>query len=205
MAIFESVLMMISTYKKSLLKDLQVSPQHFNIIFATLTMVQCFSVQCQDKIYNTFRNNTLAFISIPIFISFILVGFITTLKLNKIIIIIAVIVVFFIHHFLRCSYWVLQNRYITNFTNYNIRDKILSVSQLIKGVVRIIILFLGRVLLEYYSTSEAYIIIGVFGIVLILLVLAYMKSRIGLSAEEYDKKDIEYVKNKVLYKEELCN
>lgn len=193
-AVFVGVLMMISTYEKSLLKDLQVSPQYFGIIFAILTIVQCFAVQYQDKIHNTFKNKTLAFLSIPMFVSFILVGIVTTMKLNNIIIIVTVILGFFVQHFLRAPYWVLQNRYVTNFTNSKIRTKILSATELIEGLGRIVISFLGGLLLEYYNTSQAYIIIGIIGLVLIVLILAYMKSRIGLSAEEYDKKDIEYEK-----------
>ena len=81
-SIFVGVLMMISTYEKSLLTDLQVAPQYFGMIFAILTLVQCFSVRYQDKIHNTFKNKTLAFISVPIFLSFIITGIVANLDLN---------------------------------------------------------------------------------------------------------------------------
>ena len=42
-SLFVVVLMMISTYEKSLLTDLHISPEYFGIIFAVLTLVQCFS------------------------------------------------------------------------------------------------------------------------------------------------------------------
>lgn len=122
-SIFVGVLMMISTYEKSLLTDLQVAPQYFGIIFAILTLVQCFSVRYQDKIHNTFKNKTLSFISIAIFLSFIIAGIIGSLNLNFYFRIIVVMFVFFIHHFFRGPYWVLEDRYVTNFTNSNIRAK----------------------------------------------------------------------------------
>lgn len=101
---------------------------------------------------------------------------------------------FVMHHFFRAPYWVLQSRYVTNFTNSNIRAKILSASNLIQGLGRILMSFLGGLLLEFYSTSEAYLIIGIVGLIVILLVLKYMKKKIGLSPDEYDKVYIEYIK-----------
>ncbi len=52
-SIFGGILMMISTYKKSLLTDLKISPHYFGIIFAILTLIQSFSVMYQNKIHNT--------------------------------------------------------------------------------------------------------------------------------------------------------
>lgn len=193
--VYVGVIMTISTYEKSLLKELNVSAQYFGIIFALLSIVQCFSVQYQDKIHKTFRNKTLAFLSLPMFISFILVGVVSFMEINIIINIIIVMIGFFVQHFLRAPYWVLENRYITNFTTSNIRTKILSISRLIKGIGRIIISFFAGLLLEYYTTSQSYIIFGVVAFVIMSLVLIYMKSRVGLSPEKYDKEDIEYLKD----------
>jgi len=57
-----------------------------------------------------------------------------------------------------------------------------------------IITFLAGLLLEYFTTSQAYLIIGIVGFMIMLFVLNYMKNRVGLDPEEYDKKDIEYTK-----------
>lgn len=191
-SIFSGVLMMISTYEKSLLTDLKVDPQYFGIIFAILTLVQSFSIICQDKIHNTFKNKTLAVLSIPIFLSFILIGMVVNLKLKFSVTILIVMFAFFVQHFLRGPYWVLEDRYVTNFTNENIRAKILSYSNLIKNIVQMGISFLGGLLLEFYTTATSYLIIGCFGLIIILLVLNYMKKRVGLNPEQYDKEDIAF-------------
>lgn len=193
-AIFGGLLMTLSTYEKGLLKDIQVPSQYFGIIFALLTLVQCFSVKYQDKIHNIFRNRTLTFISIPICISLIVVGAVTTISPNNVIVIVTIILAFFVQHFLRAPYWVLENRYVTNFTNDDNRAKVLSSARLVYGFGRIVITFLAGLLLEYYCTSQAYIVLGIVSLVLILLTLTYMNSRIGLSPEKYDKSDIEYIK-----------
>lgn len=195
MSIFVGVLMMISTYEKSLLKDLNVSAQYFGIIFAMLTMVQCFAVQFQAKIHNRFRNKTLSFLSIPVFVSFIIIGVVGHLQFNRMAQITIILLMFALQHFLRSPYWTLENKYITNFTTPNIRIKILSASKFMKRIARMTVSFLAGLLLEYYTTSQAYFIIGAVGLVLMLLILTYMNKRVGLKPEEYDKSDIQYAEN----------
>lgn len=99
-SIFVGVLMMISTYEKGLLTDLKIPSQYFGIIFAILTLVQSFSIMYQNKMHNTFKNRTLAFISVPIFLSFITAGIISNLDLNFSFKITIITFAFFIHHFL---------------------------------------------------------------------------------------------------------
>lgn len=192
-SVYVGVLMMIGTYEKSLLKDFNVSAKYFGIIFALLSIVQCISVKFQGEIHEKFRNKTLAFLSVPMFCSFIIVGFVTYFNFNNVITIIVIILAFVIQHFLRAPYWVLENRYLTNFTTVDIRTKLISTARIIKEMGKIVISFLAGVLLEYYTTSESYIIIGIVGLITIVFILIYMKSRFGLSPEEYDKKDIEYL------------
>lgn len=52
---------------------------------------------------------------------------------------------------------------------------------------------LASFLLKYASTSYVFVIIGAVSTIAFIFVLSYMKSRVGLKPEEYDKKDIEYV------------
>ena len=134
--------------------------------------------------------------SIPVFVSFIVIGMITGFGKNRMVTIIVVFSMFCVQHFLRAPYWTLENKYMTNFTNPAIRVKILSASKFVQRVARMAISFLAGLLLEYYSTSEAYFIIGTVGLLTILLVLNYMKKRIGLAPEEYDRQDIEYMVSK---------
>lgn len=193
-SIFVGILMMLSTYEKSLLIDLQIPSEYFGIIFAFMTLVQCIAVPYQAKLHHSFKNRTLTFLSIPIFFSFILIGIVSSLTTNTSLILVTALIAFSIQHFLRSPYWVLQNKYLTNFTTADIRAKVFSACGFVEGIGRMIVMFLGGLLLEYYSTSQAYFILGVFGFIVILLVLAYMKKRFGLQPEEYEKKDIEYEK-----------
>ena len=95
MSLFVGILMMISTYEKSLLKDLNVKPQYFGIIFAILTLVQCFAVQFQDRIHRKFSNKTLAFLSIPVFVSFIVIGMVVGFWENRMVTILVIIYILY--------------------------------------------------------------------------------------------------------------
>jgi len=192
MAIFGGTVIMVGTYERSLLVDLQVAPQYFGIIFAVLTIISAFSAKCQDKLHNKFKNKTLAAVSIPVFISFVLIGAITILDVNYTITMIVVLICFSIHHFFRAPYWTLNKRYSINFTNSDIRTSVLSAGELIEGIGTSIIFLLAGLLLEYYDTNMAYLIIGIAGTIVMLLALRYMKPRLGLNPREYNKEEIEH-------------
>lgn len=195
-SLFVGVLMMISTYENSLLSDLNVQPQSFGIIFAVLILVQCVGVQYQDKIHKMFKNKTLAFLTIPIFVSFMVIGVVVKFCPYQSLTIVLVLAMFSVQHFLRAPYWTLENKYMTNFTDDYIRVKILSANKIMNAILKIVITFLAGLLLEYYSTSQAYFMIGSVGLVMMLLILKYMQKRVGLNPEEYDKQDIEYTVSK---------
>ena len=59
----------------------------------------------------------------------------------------------------------------------------------------IVIKFLGGLLLEYYSTGTSYLIVGTVGLFIILFILKYMKSRVGLNPEDYNEQDIGYIEH----------
>lgn len=192
---FSGILMMISTYEKSLLSELQVPAQYFGIIFSMLILVQFFAVKYHGKISKKFRNKTLTFLSVPIFISFIVIGIITKINIPSAVLFTIIITCFFIQHALGAPYWILEKKYITNFTNSKIRVKILSAGEFIASIGKILLNFIGGLLLEYYSTNESYLILGSVGIIILLLILQYMKKRFGLKPHEYKSKDIKYSEN----------
>lgn len=158
-----------------------------------LILVQCIAVQYQDKIHKMFKNKTLAFLAIPVFVSFMVIGVVVKFCPYQSLTIMLVFAMFGVQHFLRAPYWTLENKYMTNFTDDSIRVKILSVNKIMKAILKIAITFLAGLLLEHNSTSQAYFIIGSVGLVMILGILKYMQKRVGLKPEEYSKQDIEYI------------
>lgn len=74
-----------------------------------------------------------------------------------------------------------------SYGNINARGS--SLSYILGATSSILISFLGGLLLEFYTTSTSYLIIGIVGLIVILLVLMYMKKRIGLSPQKYNKED----------------
>ncbi|MCL2383066.1 MAG: MFS transporter [Oscillospiraceae bacterium] len=175
-----------------MLADLQMSPEFFGLLFGALTIFAGFATPYQEKLHNTFKNKTLAVLSVPVFLSFIIIGVVTIFEINLVITMVIVIIAFALQYFSSGIYWTLSRKYTMNFTNAKIRTDVLSAGELIEGVGSAIIIFLAGLLLEYYATNMAYLIVGSVGIVLILLVLGYMKSRVGLQPEEYNAKEIKY-------------
>lgn len=193
--VFSGILMMISTYEKNLLTDLSVKPQYFGLIFAFLIIIQSLTVKTHDILSKKLKNKTLTFLSLPIFISFIIMGIITTLDCSTTTTFIVVAIAFLTQHSLRAPYFILEKKYTTHFTTADIRVKILSAGEFIASLGKIFMSAIGGLLLEYFSTSQAYIIFGWIGFILMILILRYMKTRFGLRADQYNKKDIEYEKN----------
>ena len=190
--IFPGFIILSFTYEEYLLMELNVSPQYFGIFFGLLGLVQGFSVLFQDKIHKKFKNKSLAFISILFFVFFIMIGTVVRLKMDFIITIIIIICILILLYSIKGPYWILEDRYITNFTNSKNRAKILSANNIIEYMGQMLVGFVVGLLLEFYEMSKVYIIIGIGGLVVAFIVLAYMKNRVGLKAEEYDKSDLQY-------------
>ena len=190
--IFAGTVLITYRYEECLLTELNIPAQYFGIVFGILTFIQGVSVMFQDKIHKRYKNKSLTFISIPFFLCFVLIGTVVSAKLNVIFTIAMVLLLFVLLYCLKGPYWILEDRYVTNFTNSKNRAKVLSTNNMIENIGYMIVSFLGGLLLEFYSASKAYIIYGVVGLIVIYLVLIYMKKRIGLKPEEYDIEDLQY-------------
>ena len=83
-------------------------------------------------------------------------------------------------------------RYLGNFTNQEILPKIYSAYSLGINVARAIIVMAGSTLLGIMTGELAAVLAGIIATLVVVVILKYMKSRIGLKPEEYDKKEIKY-------------
>lgn len=195
-AVFVGITEMVSTYQKSLLKDLGMSSVYFGYITAILMLLSALSARMQGYIHKKFKNKALKYLSMPVFISFIVIGVLWILKIDNIIFIPIVISCFAIRRAAVSPFWTLNKRYLTSFTNESIRTKIFSSFTMIESISRSILAFIGSGLLAIMSAGTAYLIVGVVSLVGFLVIYDYMKPRFGLKPEEYSKKDIEFIELK---------
>lgn len=182
----------LTTFRSGILEQIHVPEQYFGIVFA---MVQIFAAICaklQKTIHKKFRNKTLSVLGLPMTISCILIGILATgnnIGKNRIFII---IILFIILGGIKGAFNVLIYRYLNNFTNRKIRTKLSTVRNMVYNVFSICISLFGSWLLNNMNTSSAIMIIGGISTSLLLVILHYMKDKVGLNPQEYSDKDLKY-------------
>jgi len=72
------------------------------------------------------------------------------------------------------------------------RVKILTANYIIEGIVASSLSFLGAGLLTITNTANASIIVGSSVFIILILLLEYMNSRVGLKPDEYKESEINF-------------
>lgn len=191
-AIFHGLLGIRSTLTSSLLTDIGIPEQYFGIIFAILGICASISSKNQDFFHKKFRNKTLSAFAIPYCLTLIISGFVIVGKFNIILAIIIIFIMFAIQNIIKGPYYTLIYRYLNSFSSPEISTKIYSANALVEGIFRFLITLFASFLLDHTTTSYALIIIGCVFMAILVILLDYMKTRVGLKPEEYKKSDIEF-------------
>ena len=87
---------------------------------------------------------------------------------------------------------VLTYRYLNNFTNREIRTKLATVRNIVYNIFTIFISLFGAWLLSFTNASNTIMVVGVISTLLLILLLYYMKDKVGLSPEKYTDEDLKY-------------
>ena len=195
-ATFSGILGVLTHLRSSLLSDINVPAQYFGVIFAIFGMISGISAKNQSRFHKKFRNKTLASLSVPVVISWIVLGIWCNLGLPYYITLVLVLAIFLIQYIAKGPFYTLIRQYLNNFTNTDLRNKISSSYNLIESVLRALISFSVSLLLRYTTTSNVFIILGCIFTAIIVLMLDKMRTRVGLKPEEYKEKDIKILELK---------
>ena len=196
---FNALLMGIITgivnLRSSMLQEMMVPEQYFGIIFGILQFIAAISTRNTERIQEIFKNRTLAWLGIPVVISCIIVGFIgqDTLSTSSLFLI---VVLFAIQYAIKGPCIGLITRYLNNFTNRNIRPKISALRYLTANLATALISLLCSGLLAITTTANTFLIIGCVTTIAVVMLLDYMKDKVGLKPEEYSEEDIRYSINR---------
>ena len=193
--VFYSLIEIINTYNSDLLVSIGIPEEQFSIIFSVLTLIGGISISLKKTIEKKFKNRTLAFISLTYIVSCIIVGTISSLHGGNAIIPI-ILIMFTINKICTSMWYILEYKYLNNFTKEDIRNKITFTYELIGGIAASIFSILGGILLDKVNVANAFLIVGLSALALMILALDYMRTRFGLKPEEYKKEDIEFVQMK---------
>ena len=194
-SIFMGLIFGIVNLRSSMLSEMKVPEEYFGIIFAILQFVASITSRKADKIHKTFRNKTLTYLAIPVTLSCILIGFIGTDILSKSSLIL-IFLLYLTQYAIKGPYQALMGRYLNNFTNRKIRPKIAALKNLTANLFTAIISALCAIILDLTTTANTFIVIGCITTIFIVLLLDYMRDKVGLKPENYDKEDIKYSINR---------
>ena len=188
--VFYGLIEIVDIYNSDLLITIGIPEQEFSIIFAILTFIGGISLSLKRPIEKKFKNRTLTFISIAYIMACIIIGTITSLYNGKIVIPI-ILLMYTIQRISTSIWYILESKYLKNFTKENSRNKITFTYEFIGGIAASIASVLGGLLLNILKVQNAFLIVGLISLASMVLVLDYMRKRFGLKPEEYTKQDIE--------------
>lgn len=181
----------MTTFRSGILEQIQLPEQYFGIVLAFSQIVAAMCSKTQNLINRRFRNKTLTYLGIPLTVSCIIIGL---LAMNNLSIVITLIIIFLfiLQGAIKGAYNVLIYRYLNNFTTKELRTKLATIRNIIYNIITIAISLIGAMLLQITNVSTTLIIIGCIMTVLIIILLRYMKDKVGLKPENYSKEDLKY-------------
>jgi len=94
------------------------------------------------------------------------------------------------------QWYVTEYTYLRNFTTAKSRNKITFTFELITCLGASIMSFLGAIILDYLNIRYVIIIVSLLLLAITIIVLDYMKTRIGLKPSQYKKEDLEFTQSK---------
>lgn len=192
-ATFAALLGVLSSLRSGTFEQIGVPEQYYGVIFAALGIISGITAKNQGKIHNKFTNKTLAVITIPTSVACIVIGFIVLGNFNLNITLAILILLFTIQYMAKGAFYTLIKRYLNNFTNTAMRDKITSTYNLIESISRAAVALMTSWLLKITKASNAMLVIGCILTIVIVLLLDKMRTKVGLKPEEYSKKEIEFL------------
>lgn len=189
-ALLVSLLILMVTLHRSILDDVGVTSEYFGIIFAIMGIVISFSSSRSVHIHQKYHNKTLSILGILLTSSIIITGICTTINLPKVLMYFILLLMISITYIVKGPHYVLIKQYLNSFCDSDMRIKIYSANLFFEYICTATISIISSCLLNYFSSSYTALIVGIISFVLMLFLIKYMSTRVGLKPEEYSEKDI---------------
>ncbi len=180
----------MTSFRSGVLKQISLPEQYFGIVFAISQIMAAIFSGMQKFIQKKFGNKTLSALGIPFVVSCVIIGILVLLFNEKAIKI--VVIMFILQGAIKGAYNVLIYRYLNNFTNKEIRVKLATIRNMIFNLFSILISLFGSWLLGLTTSANTLLIIGFVTTAFMLWLLYYMRDKVGLQPEEYNKEDLKY-------------
>ncbi len=191
-AVFSSLLSLLVTLRRSLLNDIGFSSKDLGITFAILGIIAAITAAKTNIFHKKLANKALTYFGLYYTFSLILSGIIVLLDLPNYIMLPLLMLTLILQYCIKGPYYTLIKKYLANFSTSQMRIKISSANYLMECIASTLLTFFSSFLLEITTTAYATVIIGCIFFVTLIIILEYMRTRVGLKPEEYGKNDIEY-------------
>lgn len=191
--IFAATLTVFRTLMNSLFVDLNFPNQLFGFIFAFIQVISAIASGNQTYFHKKFKNRTLTFFCLPLVCTMLLTGLVVVCNINYYIILIVTFMMVLSYAVSKGPFYSLIKRYLNSFSNPNLNTKIYAANAIVDSICQSTFNLIGSYLLSITSTAYSLIILGGSLIIVFICILEYMKTRLGLKPEEYEKSDIEFV------------
>ncbi|MCI8620672.1 MAG: hypothetical protein HFJ50_02345 [Clostridia bacterium] len=157
-----------------------------------LTLLSSISSKCQNLYHKAFKNRVLTYFSLIFSTSMIIIGLTAMFSTNFVFTVVITLCMYSLQYIIKGPYYTLIKRYLNSFSSSSMATKIFSVNTLIESLFSAVMCYFASLLLEYISTINTIAILGCVFFIAFVFILDYMKDKIGLKPEEYDKKDISF-------------
>lgn len=188
-ALFYGICSLSSLYIKTYLNDANVNSTLFGYIFAVASVASAIGSSLQEKIEKRFRNKTLSAVSFIYISTFIVLGVVSLLTKNYMVLLIAGAVIYLVQSYIRGAYRIIIKTYVSRYTTSSIRSKLMSIYYLAESFGSATLLFVTSSIMDSVSIGLVYTMSGFALSIVLIAVLNYMESRVGLKPENYGKSD----------------
>ena len=191
-AIFASMVLLLTSYRRSLLIDIGITATQVGFIFAFLELVSGLASSITIKFHKKLRNKALTYLGLYYAFSIIISGLVVYLDIPFAIIFAFVMIAQIIQFGAKGPYYTLIKQYLSSFASSSMRIKIFAANSIIEGIAACLFSLFGAWILTFVNTAKASILLGSIFFILFIVVLEYMRSRVGLKPEEYDPEEIRF-------------
>lgn len=196
-AIFYSSIQVMNNYEIEYLNFLKVSPELIGIIYGATQLVSSIGSHYAEKVHKKFKNRTLTIVGVLFGLTIFVAGLLYKFKINYYLIIMLVVILYMLRYLCMSCYYVLIKKYMSNFAGKKILSKIYSAYAIVCGTSSFLMGLIATGIVKNNDMAISFTLFGAISLIGIMIMLTFMKNRIGLRADDYNKFDINFTEFKL--------
>ncbi len=191
---FMGIISVTGTLYKLILIDLGIATQYITMIVCIFTILIGVGSKLLFLVEKKTKNKTLTVFAFSYVFFLALMSVVSAnFKLN-VEVLIVIMICLAVLGFIQGAYRVAIKKYVLNFTNSKMRTKITSLYYMAENLGSSLMLFISGKILDYTSISNSSLIFTIFAFIVMLIIVIYMRNKIGLNPEEYEPSEINNTK-----------